>query len=154
MAKQFFKLLGGTHFEDGKLYRRGEVVESNRPLDTNFENKFQKVGGPVSESPRAKEIRARKASKSAAPVKTAKGGKKGPQKGAEAGQGAGKDPGANPFGKDVTGEYEQAQNFGLQVFRKRDLHTVIDPADPKTPLNEKGIPSDAVNDFVENYFDE
>jgi len=145
-----FKLLRGTHAEGKKIYRKGEVVPSNRDLIANFENKFVLVkesGEPEPKKPAPKKpIRAKVAKK---PTPTPKKEKKEDapkekQEGAKVGD----------LGKDVTAEYEQAQNFGLKVYRRRDLHTVIDPSEPNTPLNEKGLRSEHVETFVERYFDD
>ena len=40
-----FRVLGGNHVEDGKVFRKGEVVESKRQLDKMFVNKFQFLDG-------------------------------------------------------------------------------------------------------------
>jgi len=39
-----YKILSGTHFQDGRLYRVGEVIESDRNLPEIFGKlRFQKV---------------------------------------------------------------------------------------------------------------
>jgi hypothetical protein len=44
-----FKLLNGIHFQDGKKYKEGDVVESPHDLVALFPQKFEKVAAPVSE---------------------------------------------------------------------------------------------------------
>lgn len=47
MAKYIFQLMSGGHVQDGKFYRHddphGNLVESDRPLDKLFVNKFRRV---------------------------------------------------------------------------------------------------------------
>jgi len=39
-----FKLKAGTHVEDGKTYKAGDVVASHRDLATAFKEKFEDLG--------------------------------------------------------------------------------------------------------------
>ena len=38
-----FKVLNGTYTQDGKVYAKGQVVESKHRLDKMFKNKFERV---------------------------------------------------------------------------------------------------------------
>lgn len=40
-----YKVLGGNHAENGKVYPKGSIVESVLPLDKMFANKFQPILG-------------------------------------------------------------------------------------------------------------
>ena len=46
MSKMRFRVLGGQHVDkDGKLYKRGDIVESYEDLDEKFERKFERLYG-------------------------------------------------------------------------------------------------------------
>lgn len=46
MGMMRFKVLGGkADIGDGKIYSKGEIVESDKELDNLFKNKFQRIGG-------------------------------------------------------------------------------------------------------------
>lgn len=40
-----FKVLDGQHVQDGKTYRKGQIVESVHELDLTFTNKFERLAG-------------------------------------------------------------------------------------------------------------
>lgn len=39
-----YEVVGGVHVQDGREYKKGEVVESHLPLSTMFINKFKDLG--------------------------------------------------------------------------------------------------------------
>jgi len=38
-----FRVLGGNHSQDGKVFQKGDIVETDKPLDKIMANKFVRI---------------------------------------------------------------------------------------------------------------
>jgi len=138
-----FKVKRGTHYRDGKVYKKGDTMES--PIDQvaiygkeRFERDFeaeQKAGIVVIDSK--------------------------PNIPPPVGVGVDKDgddaeitsPSLSEYGKDVTSEFPTAEEMSVTVFEKSKWFTVVD-ADDNEVLNEKKLRRKDVEPFLEQYLDE
>ena len=51
-----YQIIAGSHFENGKLYRKGEIIDSPHPLDKMFPHKIRRVVPKEKESPPSKKL--------------------------------------------------------------------------------------------------
>ena len=134
-----FKVKKGTHYgRGGKVYKKGDSVESSRDLASVFsKEKFerdyaaeQKVGVAVVDKPNIP-----------LPVAEVKESKEDDVK--EFGE----------YGEDVTSEFPTADKVEVMVFGKSKWYTVVDKADGEV-LNEKKLRRKEVEPFLEQYLND
>jgi hypothetical protein len=129
-----FKLLSGTHFENGITYDAKEdpVVSSPHELDKMFPNKFQRtleapvVTPPAPIPPAATEAKSK-------PTPTPEATKDDTEEAEEV------EEADLPDGEDVSNDFQQAVDLGLRVFKVSPRRfNVYDPDDGI--VNEKPLP--------------
>lgn len=125
-----FRLLGGGHNEGGKLFKKGDIVESARNLVKLFENKFERIrkgkrkkAAPADDDPDDPEEET--------PPTTPKEAR----------------------GKDVSADFPLAVEEGFSVFRKGSWFHVFE-GDETSPLNPKGIKRTKVEEFITTYLED
>jgi hypothetical protein len=125
MSQRSFTLLHGTHIHDGKKYTRGSVIVTDQPLTELFINKFEETREVVRRQP-AKEVK--EVADESVPTKK------------------------HPFGKDVTANYEMAQEAGLRVFVKSGAYNIVDEDAEDTALNGPSpLEKAEVKPFIKKY---
>jgi len=132
-----FKVLRGTHYRDGKVYRKGDTIETSLDLvamfgKARFERNFeaeQRTGSVVVNKPDIPP-----------PVDEAET------------QFDGSDDSID-YGEDVTSEFPTAEKIEVLVFEKLKWYTVVDKADGEV-LNEKKLRRKDVEPFLGLYLDE
>lgn len=122
-----FKNLGGNHDENGVIYVKGDIIESDRDLDEMFTHKFQRVAEAPPE-PKRKKLKVKKKSTAKPPQEP-----------------------ADKRGVDVTEEFDPGE--GLKIFRRGSKFHVYEE-DSTDPLNDKGLNKVDVESFVEDYLEE
>lgn len=133
VQEKHYKVVAGLHYEDTgkgkqKVYKRGEIITSPLNLIEMFPNKFEEVHEtrlPVRKAAPApaREVSEREVSE---PVR-----------------------GKNKFGKDITANYESAEDAGFQVFiDKEGAVTVVDEDAPEVALNEVPLRKSKVDSFI------
>ncbi len=151
----FFRVMGGSHVQDGKKYKKGDLVETSLDLCSMFRGKFKRVykeelaelkdqgveyvgADNKPDIPKPEDVK---------PVETSTSEK------TETKQDTSTQEPVKPtseHGKDVTSEFPTADKAGLLVFEKSKWYTVVDKADNQV-LNEKKLRKAEVEDFVEQY---
>jgi len=125
-----FKIISGSYFEDGQLYHVGEVVPSDKALDTIFMGRFHRLSGsPV-----------------LGPVETSKDT---PDKVVPIT--------SNPTGKGelVDGLFKYSpEGTGLHVYKRGTKFFVYDIDSLAEPLNEKGLTKPKVIPFIKSQCEE
>lgn len=142
----FFKMRDnvGPHEQDGKVYKSGDIIETDRPLDEMFPLKFDELPDP--EWDKRKETRRKPA---IATPKT----KKRDKVDAETEDVTPSKESASTsseYGEDVSDQFEGAAKAELQVFVKHNWYTVVDPEDG-TVLTETRIRKNQVPAFLDKY---
>ena len=131
MSKFTFKLLAGNYRSaDKKNYNSGDIVESDRELDKIFVNKFSRVG--ATEAP----TEPPKAPADSAPANNDKTPASAPDD--------------DDKGENITAEYPDAVDAGLEVYKKSGWCTVLDP-ETGDHLNKTGLRENLVADFIEDH---
>lgn len=154
MALRKFLLLEARHAHPGegtnvgKIFKKGEIVESEHDLVALFPNKFREHNlVPASQAIDAAELaefRAWKDAKKAPPAPTEEAP---PTE--EKGTTPPKEAVSSTLGEDVTSEFKAAIDAGMLVFKHEDMYFVTETDDPNKALNEKPL-EDAkhVNKFI------
>jgi hypothetical protein len=154
-----FEVLGGTHNHYGTIYKKGEILESDRDLTKVFRGKFKKVEAstPVSKgevfnpldvvvNPQPP-VEDDKPSEEPTAPKTPEDEKNGA-------------PAADSLeraeGKDVTKDFQEAIDEEVRVFQKGAWYNVYDGAaeDLGHPLNDKGLRKKDVSKFIKKWADQ
>lgn len=119
----------GSHIQDGRTYKRGDVVESDVPLDRMFPQKFERFVSSANEpqTPEPEDQSPKGTEDDVSDVS----------------------PGGT-LGKNVTEEFPEAVGAGLLVFKRGAWFYVADPADPDEAIHEKGLRKSAVGSFIED----
>ena len=160
-----------------KMFKQGEIVESNRPLDELYENKFEKLvpgvnapwivsaerkkqvqeiidGGKMEEEDR-KFLETLTDEQFSHVTRRMDGPRRPKQE--EAPEEAKSAEPAEPerkgveskLGQDVTDEFPQATKSGLRVLRTpAGKHHVVKTSDPNKPLNKQALDRQKVDEFV------
>lgn len=174
MAKQKFIVITGQHSQkEGeppveKVYEKGDVFESDQPLDKMFVGAIQKYVKALHhpESDIAKnESQPRPPSTPIQPIPSLGGQEadKSSDKDAAEGSNASSETGgegdegdaAVSLGQEVTDKFAKAAEVGLAVhYNEAKEYNVVDPADPSKPLNgtplkNKPDVQQFITDFVE-----
>lgn len=149
MAVRAFKLLKGKHREGGtrthRLYKPGEIVKSDLPLDKMFRNKFHKLSkDEVEILDLAAELKAKKKTKGKKKVTIKKTGKK---------KVTTKTIGDDGLGTEATKNWDDAKENGLKVYRRGTYYHVYEKGS-KTPLNASGLKKAKVQEFLTGYLEE
>ena len=135
MAKKMKYIVQNAEFSDeaGKVYKKGEAVESELPLMTMFPNSFKTVEQVQAEVP---------------PAANKKKEKKEEKKEDD-------EAAAESLGKDVTESFEDASENGLLVFKKGRRYFVADPSEPTEALNEDELKKKKdVSTFIAEWMEE
>lgn len=120
-----FKLLGGGHYENKRLYKHGETITTRSPLDKMFVGKFERLGDEEEDKSEAK-VKGK-------PKKKAKSSK----------------------GKLVDGNFEYSpEDTGLHVYLRNGKHFVYAIEDMEKPMNEKGMTKAKVLSFIASLCEE
>ena len=132
-----WKLVGGRHKEGGKLYQKGDLIETARDLGTQFPNKFERLPDPT---PAAVAAHAPVALPAAAPAPVVPPTPPAP-------------PAApvKPLGADVTADWPAAAKPGLLVFQEGKTYHVTDVDNPTTALNPEPLSKKEVGPFLDSY---
>jgi hypothetical protein len=127
-----FKVVGGEHFEAGVLYPKGSIIETDSPLDTMFECKFERIDNAVVASPI--EVMPKLKKTEPEPVVEEE-----------------KPPVILPEGKMVDGLFRYApEDTGLHVFRiGQQKYNVYDEDDYSKPLNDEPMTKSKTQTFLD-----
>jgi len=137
----------GQHVEDGKVYKSGDVIETERDLPTIFHGKDAKGRNRDGKFERVHEDLKDTGKKDTSRV-----------------QRPNIPPGVSPkqetkvadeesvHGKDVTSEFPTAEKVDVKVFEKSRWFTVVDMQD-NSVLNEKKLRRKEVEPFLGQYLD-
>ncbi len=150
-----FRLKGGSHAQDGKVYKKGDVIETDRNLCAMFRNKFERVYEqelkdtgtelkkpnipPPVQSPPAGKGDGEAAKLTPEPL---------PEVSPDADESE-KDV-KSEHGDNVTAAFPAAEKIGLSVFEKSNWYVVVDN-DDSSVLNGKKLRKDAVAGFLKQY---
>lgn len=153
-----FEILNGSHSQSGRLYRKGDVVESSTDLTVQFVNKFQKVtdgravskGVVLNSSQPALSAAEKKAGKEQKPSDAAGDEKEIIEPGAQADKldtsgsssdatGSSESGDAAPKGKDVTDQFPEAVEQEFKVYKDKSGYRVYDGDDMSKPINDESI---------------
>ena len=102
-----YRVLAGSHYQNGVLHKKGSIVTTKDRLDKAFLNKFEEV-----HDTRFVPMRDKKE-----PVEVSMPAHK------------------TSLGKDITDRYEAAEDAGLKVYLKGGVCNVVDPDEPGIPVN-------------------
>lgn len=168
MAKHF-RVIAGSHKEDdGKIYRKGEVFQSEHPLDEMFANKFaeatesevktfkaakaQKKGKPPGSVPNIEDVEADTANARAAREYREKV-EKGEIDEDEEAQAEEEDGDVvSTLGNDVSDDFEGADKVGVKVFKKGKTYSVAKEDSPgKAVRNGKDLTRGQVKAYIEEH---
>lgn len=137
----------GHHVEDGKIYKSGDIIETERDLPTIFHGKDAKGRNRSGKFERVHENLKDTGTKDTSRI-----------------QRPNIPPGVSPkqktkvankesaHGEDVTSEFPTAEKVEVKVFEKSRWFTVIDTQDDSI-LNEKKLRRKEVELFLEQYLD-
>lgn len=145
-----FLLLEGIHKDGEESYKKGDIVRSQRQLDTIFRGKFQQVA------------------ESGLPIETEIGDSL-PKLTSEEAQWLGASPDVDTskvdttekespdfaeYGKDVTDKsFPEAAKAGMRIFRKKSFYTVID-TDDNSVMNSKKLKREQLEEFIGDFIEE
>lgn len=153
-----FRILSGAHEQNGKLYHRGDVVESPYDLVALFVNKFERLPdapapAPVPSPTPAPSAVAKAVSRSTEPLSPATQGQSTPPAGKPAetsknttAEDVEKDP--VPEGKEVTNSFRKAREQDYRVWKRDGLYFIYDVDNLYKPINPDGAASRADVDAV------
>lgn len=134
-----YQVLEGSHYHDGRLHGKGDVIQTNVDLIAQFPNKFLKVGDstPPTNSPAPLVLGpagSHGVDESKLPPKdlALTSEKPKPEK-----KGATKSEA--PKGKDVTDKFPDAAEEDFKVFKNEGQYFVYDADDLSQPKNEQGV---------------
>ena len=129
-----FKLISSSHSdENGKEYKVGDIVSSDRPLDTIFKNKFQRVTDytPLEQTILMKTPSGQKETDITESTVVIEQDK------------------PLPDGELVDGLFDfDPDETGLHVYRVGKMYNVYEEFDMTIPLNEKPLPKNRVMAFI------
>lgn len=163
MGQYRFEGKSHLHLQDVKVkeLKRGDIVETDKPLDKMFPNVWVPVGAaPVTnavldaqaantQQPTGAVINLGPDEPGKEPNANLTDAEKPPLE--ARGPEAGKSDEKQDFGEDLTDHFEAAESADLRVFKKGKKYFVLD-ADGKSPLNEDDLTSKAkVEDFLDEY---
>lgn len=133
MAK--FKVKSGAH-DDGKgrIYHRGEIVESPHDLTKAFRNSFERV--PDNTPATKNTALARVTVPNDAPPETVYPVENEPTLEDDSASDTGE---VTPTGMDVTGVFPAAKDQDFKVFKREGKYFVYDADDLTKPFNETGV---------------
>lgn len=150
-----FRVKNGKHHENGVKYGKNDVVESDRPLDKLFVNKFEVLPDEPS-TPKAK--KAAKVVAEGEEVETEEDPKDATGASIKSTQKEGvmdrpnKDVDSSALsselGDNVTTDFPTALDAGVVVFKDGNKYQIAKPDDVETALNEKPLTKKEVNDFI------
>lgn len=168
----------GKHSEGGEKFH-GDIIETDKPLDKMFANKFRKLGEPEEPKPVKKVGKTKPVAKSPLPapfpaaideggrgkVEPAKRGSKvkdqidedndNDDEDVETEATAGlKDDAVSGFGEDITLTFDEVGESKVKVFRddSSKLFTIVSSEEPEVPLNKEEIKTrQAVKKFLKEY---
>jgi len=124
----------GDHYQNGKRYRAGDIVESSLDLCVRFPAKFERDFAAEQKANTAPAV-----SKPNIPPPVDKGGDKNKPS-----------PLSTKYGEDVTSKFPTAEEVEVLVFEKSKWYTVVDKADGEV-LNEKKLRRKDVEPFLGQY---
>lgn len=182
MAEKY-RVIGGTHWDRNpdwtganrhdqdriKCFKAGDTIESERPLDLIFLNKFEKVThlsppSPVSDSRKllvSQLIEAgawEESDRSWLETMPERGFTKLCAQGAPVAPKADQDAPKlteSTLGQDVTSSFQRAYDEGLKVFRTPGgKHQVTEGTTPNRPVNPTPLSSGKVDEWIERYLSE
>ncbi|GAF74083.1 unnamed protein product [marine sediment metagenome] len=147
----FYRLLPktGSHIQNGKEYKAGDIVDSEMDLVTKFAGKFEKVyDGDVEDTGAISPNIVVPADEDSDNVRTkseTSSSKKSKKKTKKA-------------DVDVTSDYPTAEDIGVVVMKKTKPNgvwfNVLDPDDDNAKMNPKLLRADAVVAFIESITEE
>lgn len=145
MAK-YELIANGKHVENDRIFKKGDVVESNTPLDTLFRLKFRRmpdstnpsigVPTPALAAKLQEQQEAMKSPEPPAPVEVM-----------EVVSGEINSPTVHDYGTNVTDSYPEATEGGFSVFKKGLSYSVVKDG---AAVNEHPLKKREVNDFLSN----
>jgi hypothetical protein len=108
-----FRLIRGLHVQYGKVYRAGDVVDTESDLVVLFRNKFERVPELEVEADEIDDDELKRGAAHSERSASLEG-----------------------YGMDVTADFSAAEPIGLAVYRNGRKYTVVDTAF-KRPLHDK-----------------
>ena len=138
MALYKLKAKVGSHMENGSLYKAGEVVESDKDLACMFPHKFEVVQA-IPQQPH--EDATLKTTPQPAPAVEDDDRIESTQL-------------KSLLGSNVTGDFEDALDMGLVVFKKANKYNVAHPDILDESLNTKPLTKLACVKFLANWEDQ
>lgn len=147
----------GAHRDGSVRYHRGDIIESDKPLDEILRNKFERVAEstPVSEGeyvPAAKDKQKPDIPqpKKVEPVKH-EAGEEALEESPASEPAAKKKPSRSKHGKDVTADFPDAILLKFKVYHKAKIFTVIDE-DGNVAVKKSKSPTN-ITKFLEKQLD-
>ena len=161
-----FKVVAGSHTEDGETYRKGQVFESENPLDEMFANKVVHAT-----EPEVKAFKKQEAAKKAKPpgqvdniedieadnanaraIREAKAARAAAGEDEEEGEeGEGGDV-LSTLGNDVTSDFDGADKVGVKVYKKGKLFSIAKEDDPDRAVrNGKSLTRGQARAYIEEH---
>lgn len=141
-----FEVLAGKHsHDDGRVYRKGDVVTSGTDLDALFRNKFRRLheaengGGSTraaappeaDKAPKRKKVKLAKKKEAPAPAAA-----------------------SDERGENATATFDLPEGAeGLSIHRRGTWYHVYD-GDAPAPINDKGLKKSAVVEFIQSWLEE
>lgn len=133
--KRYFKVLAGSHSQDGVLYKKGSIITSYNDLVQLFgEGKFKEVD--ALEYEKAQKKVPQKKVINVAPKEEVEEDDEDEE---------------SSFGEDVTDRFSSAEDNDLKVFKSDEGYTVVDSDEPSIALNKKPLLKVKVAGFIEKY---
>lgn len=151
-------------------YEPGDIVESNRPLDKIFVNKFKRLAGPASQYAShggedddeddveaewpvtsVEDARVKRADRHLTEEQLKNKKHLIPKLKSKKGKVTDEEL-QKKFGEEVTSDFEGAEDADLRVFKKGNTYHVSDADDPSNPISPKqGLKKDDAKKFLQKY---
>jgi len=122
----------GEHLHNNKVFKQGDVIETELPLDKLFENKFERVDKDEDKEYRRPQI---------------------PTPGGDEGEKStpsspSKKKKRSPFGKLISSQFERTAEAGVKVYIKDHWCTVVS-VETGVAISDKKLRKKSVQDFID-----
>ncbi len=163
--KMLFRLNGGGHVQNGKAYKKGDIIRTSLNLNRMFGSKFVRVHEDLDDTGTTDTsgfkkpqipppVVDKKAAKEPEPVEDAEElndvDVEEVEEVEEKEEAEEKEQPEGKHGKDVSSEFETAKTIEVSVFEKKNWFTVVDKQDGAV-LNDKKLRRKAVEPFLKQY---
>ena len=146
-----FRLKGGKHIQDGKKYKKGDIIDTFIDLAKIFRGKFEKVSKEFVEEARASITTNPEIPLSVEDDAVVEPVKEQPESDfAEEESETLEEDAEVDYGKEITSEFPTAAEIEVKVYAKSNWCTVIDTRDNEV-LNTKKLRKKNVEEFLQSY---